>query len=559
MILRPRQTLFVERSLAALDKHKNTLSVASTGFGKTIALSAVTGKCLEKKRGAKACVLAHREELTKQNNRKFLKVNPHIKTSVVDSNNKSWDGAATFAMVQTLSRENNIKQLPELDLLVIDEAHHATADSYRRIIDAARDKNPDLAVFGVTATPNRGDKKGLRCIFSNVADQVTLGELIVSGHLVPPTTYTIDVGTQQALFDIKKTAGDFDMDQVSEIMNNSLINEEVIKHWKEKAEDRPTIIFCSTVEHAKCVAADFIRAGIKTEVIHDKLTKEQRKDALKRYENGLSKVIVNVAILTEGYDHPPTSCVILLRPSSYQSTMIQMIGRGLRTVDPSEYPGVIKTDCIVLDFGTSSIIHGRLEQSVDLDGVTRKGAAPTKNCPECATPVPLGVYECPLCGHLFEKHAGDDEGGTLSGFVMSEIDLLSKSPFKWTDLFNDGSSMLATGFDAWAGTFFLNGTWYSVGGRKKSRAKLLAVGEKAICFASSDDWLNENETEGCAEKSRKWSKQPANQAQLKYLKAFKHNYGLTRYSASCLLAFHFNKRDIQKIIFDAAKTKYAVA
>ena len=78
-----------------------------------------------------------------------------------------------------------------------------------------------------------------------------------------------------------------------------------------------------------------------------------------------------MAVLTEGWDHPPTSCVVLLRPSSYKSTMIQMVGRGLRTVDPAEHPGVVKTDCVVLDFGTSSLTHGTLEQDVDLDGKTK--------------------------------------------------------------------------------------------------------------------------------------------------------------------------------------------
>ncbi len=89
-------------------------------------------------------------------------------------------------------------------------------------------------------------------------------------------------------------------------------------------------------------------------------------------------------MLTEGWDHPPTSCVVLLRPSSCKSTMIQMVGRGLRTVDPAEHPGIVKTDCIVLDFGISSLTHGTLEQDVDLDGRDpTPGEAPTKTCPEC--------------------------------------------------------------------------------------------------------------------------------------------------------------------------------
>ena len=120
MLLRPRQKLFVERSLAALSTRDNTLGVAPTGAGKTIMLSAVTGEMIAD--GAKACVLAHRDELTAQNRSKFGRVNPRITTSVVDAKEKSWNGQVTFAMAPTLARTGNLAQLPALDLLVIDEA-----------------------------------------------------------------------------------------------------------------------------------------------------------------------------------------------------------------------------------------------------------------------------------------------------------------------------------------------------------------------------------------------------------------------------------------------------
>ena len=205
MRLRPRQKLFVERSLAALSSHGNTLGIASTGFGKTIALSAVVAGAIDGS-DAKACILAHRDELTAQNRDKFGRVNPGLTTSVIDANSKNWSGQATFAMVPTLARPGNLAAMPKLDLLVIDEAHHAVAASYRRIIDRVRDANPDARIFGVTATPNRGDKKGLREVFDNVADQVRLGELIASGHLVPPRTFVIDVGVREKLQKVRKTA-----------------------------------------------------------------------------------------------------------------------------------------------------------------------------------------------------------------------------------------------------------------------------------------------------------------------------------------------------------------
>ena len=177
MMLRPRQSLLVERTLAALDEHGNTLAVAPTGSGKTIMLSAVTGRVLVEP-DAKACILAHRTELTGQNRDKFARVNPGMSTSVFDANEKSWRGQATFAMVQTLSRQAHLDQMPTLDLLVIDEAHHASSPTYRAVIDSVLARNPRAGICGLTATPNRGDGKGLREVFSNVADQITLGEMI---------------------------------------------------------------------------------------------------------------------------------------------------------------------------------------------------------------------------------------------------------------------------------------------------------------------------------------------------------------------------------------------
>ncbi len=550
MLLRPRQKTFVERSVQALGEHGNTLAVASTGFGKTIALAGVTGQLL-KGNDAKACVLAHRDELTSQNEAKFKRVNPGLCTSVVDAKTKSWQGRTTFAMVPTLARKSNLVAMPALELLVIDEAHHAAADSYRRIIDQAKDKNPDVKIFGVTATPNRGDKKGLRPIFSNVADQVFIGELVASGHLVPPRTFVVDVGAQEALKSVRKTVDDFDMMAVDAIMNKAPITDAVIQHWREKAGDRQTVVFCSTVDHARNVRDAFRTQGIQAAMVYGDMGSSERRDVLKAYERGETQVLVNVAVLTEGWDHPPTSCVVLLRPSSYKSTMIQMVGRGLRTVDPSEHPGVVKSDCIVLDFGTSSLLHGSLEQDVNLDGKVGSGPALTKECPECAANVPLAVMECPLCGYHFQSE-GKEGQQPISDFVMSEVDLLKRSSFQWCDLFGDDAALVANGFNAWSGIFFHQGRWHAVGGGKGLKSHLLAMGERTICLAAADDWLNENETDESAHKSRSWLNQSVTTRQLQFLPPeYRQDFGLTRYHASALLTFQFNKAAITNLVLNA--------
>ena len=191
--------------------------------------------------------------------------------------------------------------------------------------------------------------------------------------------------------------------------------------------------------------------------------------------------------------------------------MIQRVGRGLRTVDPDEHPGIVRTDCIVLDFGTSSLIHGTLEQDVDLDGKTEIGEAPTKTCPACEAEIPLAATECPLCGEVFRREILETGEGAdvtpLSGFIMPEIDLLKRSSFAWVDLFGDDAALMANGFNAWGGIFYLDGRWHVVGGSKGRAPRLLGVGERTVCLAQADDWLNEYETDESAFKSKSCSQQ----------------------------------------------------
>ena len=385
MLLRPRQKTFVERSVKALHEVGNALSIAPTGAGKTVMFSEIIGRLLTGT-SLKAIVLAHRDELTEQNRAQFEKINPSIQTSVFDASQKSWDGQVTFAMVPTLSRPENLETMCPMDLLIIDEAHHSVADTYQRIIDKARELNDACRIFGVTATPNRSDGLGLRRVFTNVADQISVGELVATGNLVEPRTFVMDVGVTKNLSAVEKRGGEFDMEAVEEILNTEVINEEVVKHWKEKAGERQTVVFCSTVAHATAVAEEFSRSGVNAVLITGELGSRDREDRLKAYASGDAQVVVNVAVLIEGWDHPPTSCVVLLRPSSAKSTMVQMVGRGLRTVDARLYPGISKSDCIILDFGTSSLTHGTLEADAELDDVPRDGETLKMDCPSCGHP-----------------------------------------------------------------------------------------------------------------------------------------------------------------------------
>jgi len=545
MILRPYQKLAVDDASTALNKHKNTIVVAPTGAGKTIMLSALVGK--RYKKGKKVLVLQHRDELVRQNRSKFAKVNPKITTSVVDGSEKDWSGEAIFSMVQTLSRPNNLDNMCEFDMIIVDESHHAIAETYTRIINRVKEANESVEIVGFTATPNRGDKKGLRNIFNNCSHQIEITTLIREGFLVPPKTFVVDVGVRQELENVRKTISDFDMGEVERIMNKRAINERIVQEWQEKAGNRKTVVFCSTVVHAQDVCDEYRRANVRTELLTGETPSEERKQTLHDLEHGDVQVVVNVAVLTEGFDAPPVSCIILTRPCSYKSTMVQMIGRGLRTIDPEEHPGIIKKDCIVLDFGTSVLTHGSLDENVDLEGSEGRGtgAAPEKSCPQCESIVPLSSRECPLCGYEFGKQ--DKE--VLEDFIMTEVDLMDRSPYRWIDLFDNGRCMSASGFNGFGLVAHLDDISIALVKRSNGKLRVVSVGTKEQAIASADDFLREIEDSDGARKGKRWLNEGVTPKQTQALSncgviVRAMDFSWNKYKAACWLNYLWNKKDI---------------
>jgi len=473
----------------------------------------------------------------------------------VDGTMKDWSGDAIFSMVQTLSRENNLSKRPKFDMVVIDESHHAAADTYLKVIEAVRKDNENAEVVGFTATPNRGDKKGLKDVFTNCSHQIKLTTLIREGFLVPPKAYVIDLGVRAELEGVRKVASDFDMDQVEAIMNKRVINDAIVEKWDELAGDRKTVVFCSTIAHAEGVCKSFVDAGINAKTVTGDTPREERKQILHDLEFGDVQVVVNVAVLTEGFDAQPVSCVILTRPCSYKATMVQMIGRGLRTVDPEIHPGLIKKDCIVIDFGTSILTHGELDDDVDLDGNDGRemGLAPQKECPECEFLVPQNAKECQNCGHLF-KSSAPDEKEELHSFELTEIDLISRSPFRWIDPFGTGACKMATGFNGFGIVIETEqDTCIAIVKEKGGRTRVVSIGTKVQATAAADDFLREVENGKAASKTKRWLDESVSEKQrellaLQGVTVGRLDYSWTRYKAACWLNYLWNRQAIDSII-----------
>tara|TARA_R100001443_G_scaffold77304_1_gene84521 strand:- start:1286 stop:2965 length:1680 start_codon:yes stop_codon:yes gene_type:complete len=550
MLLRPYQEVAIKDASKALDKHSNTIVVAPTGAGKTIMLSALVGN--RHKKNKSVLILQHRDELVAQNNMKFVKVNPNISTSIVDGSQKNWDGDVVFSMVQTLSRENNLSTMRPIDMLVIDESHHAAAESYKKVIYKVRNDNPQSEIVGFTATPNRGDKKGLRDVFDNCSHQIEVATLIREGFLVPPKAFVIDVGVQEELRNVRKTVDDFDMSEVEGIMNTTVINERVVHEWKQKASDRKTIVFCSTVRHAQDLVEEFKNSDVIAEIVTGETPKEERKQILEDLEYGDVQVVVNVAVLTEGFDAPPVSCIVLTRPCSYKSTMVQMIGRGLRTIDPEIYPNMIKKDCIVLDFGSSILTHGSIDDRVDLDGSEKlkEGQGPEKSCPECHATVPLGSRECPFCGFVF---GSNQEVTEISNFMMTEVELLEHSPFRWIDMTGNGKMMMASGFNGFGIIATVGENSIGIVKKKNGQVRTVAIGTKEQAIAASDDFLREIESTDAANKTKRWLNEPLSEKQRDHLerqgmRVSQFDFSFNRYKGACWLNYLWNKSVIDNVV-----------
>lgn len=574
MLLRTYQTEFVNNAIQALKKHGKTLGIANTGSGKTVVLSKVIGDLYHQNPNLKACVLAHRDELTFQNEEKFKKVNPAISTSIVDGSTKCWDGQVTFAMVQTLSRINNLKKAPKIDLLVIDEAHHSTSKTYLSVINKFQEQNPNLLLFGVTATPIRNDNGLLKDVFGNVCHVIKLKELIANGYLVPPRTFVIDLGIQKEIEEAKDKDGEYNMDKIADLMNTELFNQKIIEHWREKAGDRKTVIFCSTIKHAEDVTFTFIRAGIQAGLITGEMSKAERQEVFKAMDNNKIQVIVNVAVLTEGWDYQPISCVVLLRPCSFKGTMIQMIGRGLRTIDPSIYPDVTKDDCVVLDFGTSLLTHGSLEQDINLARKKlKKGEAPYKTCPDCYHENHAAAKECEFCGFEF-KSEEESFVGDFDDFKLAEINLLENSVFEWVDI-NKKIKIASTFYStalvikyhskitnnelnlSWSGDKYL-----ALGFLETKEEQEGKVNDKKIhilsdttnynqALAAASDYMNNHNTDDSCSKSKAWLRYEPSEKQIQCLPSKFQKKIINRYEATCILRIKFNLSVIKSVALTA--------
>jgi ATP-dependent helicase IRC3 len=322
-----------------------------TGTGKTVVFAHFPRVLNMKKR---LLVLAHREELLLQARDKFRSVDPELKVEIEQAGtHATGDAKVVIASVPTLARSGSRLsrlQPDEFSIIVVDEAHHAVAPSYRRIFDHFGLFEPAASryLIGFTATPRRGDKQGLGEVFEDVCYARDIREMIAGRYLCPITGWRVD--TDLSLDNVKVRHGDFVERELAGVVNTPLRNKLLVKAYKDFAAERRAIVFCVDVGHAKDVHYAFDNAGIRAAPVWGELSRDQRRSTLARFSTGEIDVVTNCNLLTEGFDEPRVDCVIMARPTRSKLLYAQMVGRGTRL-----HPA--KKDLMVIDVADNSRTH----------------------------------------------------------------------------------------------------------------------------------------------------------------------------------------------------------
>lgn len=344
---RPYQT---EANAAVVSEYekgtRRMMHVMATGTGKTVVFAQLYEKIKHLLPG-QMLVLAHTDELVSQNLAKMQAANPTLKIGkeMAGEYADAANDDIISGSVATLGRQGT-KRLDRfrhdgLTKIVIDEAHHSTAENYGRVLDATGvlKSGSTKLLLGVTATPQRPDGKALSDIYEKIAFVYTLRQAISEKYLVPIRGFR--VRTDTSLADVSKSSGDFVKSELSKTVNNLARNSQIVEQWKKMAWPRKTVAFTVDIDHAKALAAEFWAQGVPAEAVWG--DDPDREMKLEAHREGKFRILCNCNLIVEGYDDPTLEAVLLARPTTSAVLFTQMIGRVTR---PS--PG--KVDCLVIDF-----------------------------------------------------------------------------------------------------------------------------------------------------------------------------------------------------------------
>lgn len=430
LTLRPYQ----EAAKAAVYDHLRTRDdnpcvVIPTAGGKTPLMASICKDAVGLWNG-RVLILAHVKELLEQTADKLTHVCPEVSFGVYSAGLGRRDTEHSVIVAGIQSVYKKACELGSFNLIIVDEAHLIPPDGegmYQQFLADAKVVNPQVRVIGLTATPYRL-KSGMICdqdnILNHVCYEVGVKELIRDGYLCPLVT---KAGKRKAeTGGLHVRGGEFVAGEMEDLMDQDQLVEAACQEIVEHTHDRHAVlVFASGIAHGQHIQRVFQeKHGQECGFVCGDTPTKERDELLKRFRRGELKYLVNVNVLTTGFDAPNIDCVALVRPTMSPGLFYQMCGRGFRL-----HPG--KQNCLVLDFGGNVLRHGPVDQIRVRDKAPNgNGEAPAKECPACQAVIATGYATCPCCGYEFpppdrQKHdATASEAGILSGEVTdTEYDI----------------------------------------------------------------------------------------------------------------------------------------
>lgn len=324
-----------------------TVIVHATGLGKSLTAMKIAVDEANRPDGqGRVLVLAHLGEALDQLTKACHQLDPSVSVGRVQANLNEIHAQVIMGSVQTLAHDKRLAMMPKPTMVIVDETHHALAKSYIKILSWASsfESTPTL---GVTATLIRGDNQGFGNIFLSVADEKGIDWAVAHGWLVRPHGHAIVAGGMK-LRELTVRHGDYVAGELGPMMARN--SQEIVKSWQRLASERITIAFTPTVASALELRETFLAAGVASEAVVGITPREDRTLIYKRLAAGETRVLVGVGVMTESFDCPAVSCVLLARPTRSLGLLTQMIGRGVRLFEG-------KTDCLVLDVVSEEPVH----------------------------------------------------------------------------------------------------------------------------------------------------------------------------------------------------------
>ena len=340
MKLRDYQERAVDGTFAAWDEGRSALVVLPTGCGKTIVFASVIQRLLaDGGKKARVLVLAHREELIAQAKDKIAAVVPSARIGIEMAELKANDffGQPPEVVVSSVQTQNSGKP-PRMEkfapkdfaAVIVDEAHHAIAKTYRRVIDWFLKGNPACKLLGVTATPDRKDEAALGSVFERVACDYGIADAISDGWLVPIRQQLVSVESLD-YSGIRTCGGDLNQKDLAEVMEQEENLQRIAAPTLEIVGNRRAIVFAASVKQAERLAEILNRgSGKLADWISGETPKDVRRDKLERFKRGELRYMVNVGVLTEGFDDAGVDVVVMARPTKSRALYAQMAGRATR-------------------------------------------------------------------------------------------------------------------------------------------------------------------------------------------------------------------------------------